>query len=67
MSGCEGTQLEPARVFVTDKGDRLMGYGETEEGEEDEQEMMYVDLTRQLASEWKRLELQPSSAHAELR
>ena len=69
----EGTQIEPARVFVTDKGERLRGYGETEEGDDDGQEMLYIDLTRQLAAKWKGIaddedtEASVTTPHAELR
>ena len=72
----EGTQIEPARVFMTDQGDRLKGYGETEEGDEDGEEMMYIRLTRQLAAQWKGIEVgeeegrgedTPAERHAELR
>jgi hypothetical protein len=43
----EGTQIEPAVPFVTAKGEKLQDYGE-------QGPQMYLELTAQLAREYKR-------------
>ena len=63
----EGSQVEPARVFTTNKGERLPGYGETETGDDDGQEMMYVRLTTEMAKMWKEGRGGPTPRHGELR
>ena len=60
----EGTQVEPATPFKTDKGALLEGYAETDDAQSDGAEMMYVGLVRELAAAWKGIAEQP---HEELR
>ncbi len=60
----EGTQIEPATPFTTDRGALLRGYGETDSAEPDGAELMYVELVRELAAAWKGIAEQ---AHEELR
>lgn len=56
----EGTQIEPARPFITNKGDRLRGYSEREvtsgqAGEvlSDGEERLYVERTKQWMDKWR--------------
>ena len=56
----EGTQIEPARPFVTTQGDRLRGYSEKEvdgqAGEElsDGEGLFYVERTKQWREKWQK-------------
>jgi len=55
----EGTQIEPARPFVTSKGDRLAGYSEDAVGGQagevlsDGEEYLYVERTAQWMERWR--------------
>ena len=69
----EGTQIEPARPFVTSNGDRLRGYSENDvsgqAGEvlSDGEENMYVDRTKQWMGRWREAAGKNGKNHHELR
>lgn len=61
----EGSQIEPAKSFITDKGVKLVGYSEDPELNDNQDENLYLDLTRRWAEEFKGTPV-PRSKHPDL-
>jgi glycoprotein endo-alpha-1,2-mannosidase len=49
----EGSQIEPAKSFVTDKGVKLIGYSEDPDSSDEADQNLYLDLTRQWSEKFK--------------